>query len=408
MNDFITVYSAEIVRRMRSRIFVVGLLIGAVGLFGLIKLPQTIESAYATQAKKIIVAGDPALTAKAKTALQRSYTVVATIGPVTDPSAADLRAHGAKALIALNRRGDTLAVSAYAVDPGDIETSDLRRDLLPLNLEMATNLSASRVHSLVAIPVEIKTVASKFGTAAQSDSAHVIAYLLLFLLYVLIMMNSQIIMSSVAEEKTSRIAELLIASVNPSSLLAGKIAASATLASIQLFVWVLMTFLAAGSSGGSALTSANSGDSFQFSPADMSQGLLLGFVIFFVLAFLQTVTLFAAVASLVNRTEDLGSVAGPMMVPVIAAFFIAMMGLRIPDSPLVVASSFIPVLSPFVMFTRLVVSTVPAWQISLSLAINLLAIWGIAILGAKLYRIGMLLYGRPPKLTQIWTAMRAQ
>ncbi|MDQ2871886.1 MAG: ABC transporter permease, partial [Candidatus Eremiobacteraeota bacterium] len=62
-------------------------------------------------------------------------------------------------------------------------------------------------------------------------------------------------------------------------------------------------------------------------------------------------------------------------------------------------------LSPFVMFTRMVVTTVPGWELALSIVINVLAIWGIAVLGGKLYRIGMLLYGRPPNFMQVWRSL---
>jgi ABC-2 type transport system permease protein len=185
--------------------------------------------------------------------------------------------------------------------------------------------------------------------------------------------------------------------------LAGKILASVTLAVLQLTIWLLVTFVAgANPAGGAAVPS---GGSLQFSLTDVSQGELIGFLFFFLLAFLQTTTMFAAAASLVNRTEDLGSVSGPLFVPVIGAFFIAMTALRIPDAPFVVAASFIPVLSPFVMFTRMVVTAVPAWEIATAIVINVLAIWGIAILGGKLYRIGLLLYGRPPKFVQIMRAL---
>ncbi|MDQ2872478.1 MAG: ABC transporter permease, partial [Candidatus Eremiobacteraeota bacterium] len=339
MNEFITVYSSEVTRRLRSRIFLIGLLIGAFGIFALIKLPQLVESAYQTQAKKIVLAGNPLLTQKAEALLKKDFTVVGVSGAVRRPSLADLHRNGAKAIVALETRGGSLRVTAYASDPGDIEAAVLRRDLLPLNIQLATNLPQNRIAGLVAIPVSIQTVASKFGSVAQSDNARTIAYLLLFLLYLLIMLNSQLIMASVAEEKTSRIAELLIASVSPTALLAGKILSSVTLALVQLAVWLLVTFAAGGSPAGSV---AGNGASFQFSIGDVSEIELIGFFVFFVLAFFQTATLFAAVASLVNRTEDLGSVSGPLLVPVIGAFFIAMIALRIPDSPWIVAASLVP------------------------------------------------------------------
>ena len=91
--------------------------------------------------------------------------------------------------------------------------------------------------------------------------------------------------------------------------------------------------------------------------------------------------------------------------PIVAAFLIAITGLAAPDTPLVVACSFVPLLAPFVMFVRIAVSTVPLWQIALSLAINLVALYIIAILAGKIYRVGMLLYGRAPSLRQVWSVI---
>lgn len=407
MNQFVTVYSAEIVRRLRSRIFLVGLLLGALGMFALIKFPQFVDSTYVGQARKIVLAGDPSLAARAKPLLSKDFTLVGTMRAAGHPTVEDLRAHeGAKGIVELRRTPAGLRVRVYARDPGDIEPHSLRRDLLPLQLELGAHLSPGQTHALLDIPVTVRTVASKFGTAEQSNSARVIAYLLLFLLYLLVIMNGQLLMSSVAEEKTSRIAELLIASVNPTALLAGKIAASVSLAFVQLAVWIAVSFAAGGSPGASAAVSS-SGNALQFSLADVSLGELAGFLLFFVLAFLETATLFAAVGSLVNRTEDIGSLSGPLILPIVAAFVIAIMGLAVPDSPIVVLGSLVPIVSPFIMLTRMVVSNVPNWQLVLSVAVNLLAIWGIAVLGGKIYRLGMLLYGRPPKFAQIFKALRS-
>jgi ABC-2 type transport system permease protein len=134
---------------------------------------------------------------------------------------------------------------------------------------------------------------------------------------------------------------------------------------------------------------------------------IAGFIVFFFLGYLQMATIFAAIGSLINRTEDIGSIGGPFFIPIVAALFIALTALEVPDAPFVVVASFIPLIAPFVMFARIVVSSVPLWQIATSFAINAAAIWGIAILAGKIYRIGMLLYGRPPKLSQLWHALRA-
>ena len=405
MNELITVYSAEMLRRLQSRTFWIGLVFGLIGVAVMMKLPAFLDS-YASQAKHVVLAGDPALVAQAKPLLAKDFPDAGQIGPLAKPpSIADLRARRASSIIAIARTPSGLGVTIYATDPSDAQSSAIRRDLLPLNLELETHLPRARVHDLMQIPVQVRSVSEKFGTAAQADAAKVIAYVLLILLYLLIMINSQLIMSSVAEEKTSRIAELLVASVRPSSLLAGKVASSATLAIVQMVVWVAAAY--AFGAQASPVSSHSGDSSVAFTLNGISPGDIAGFAIFFMLGFLQMATLFAAMGSLINRTEDLGSVSGPLFIPVVAAFFIAISALEVPDSPGVVITSFVPLIAPFVMFARIVVSSVPMWQIALSFVINAAAIWGIAILGGKIYRVGMLLYGRPPRFSQIFHLLRS-
>ena len=408
MNEFITVYSAEVMRRIRSRIFVVGVLVGALGIGLIIKLPAYMDS-LTTQANHVALAGDAALVSQAAPLLRKDFRVVRTMPGKTTVSPSDLTDEKKiSAIILLRRSGRAMNVSVYARDPGNIKVTTLRRDLLPISLQISTGLSHRDVAAAMKLPVTIHATNSKFGTAAQADDARIIAYIMLFALYILIMINSQLIMSSVAEEKTSRIAEMLVASVNPSALLSGKIAASATLAVIQMVIWIAIGFaLGAHPGAPPALDAETTRSSATFSLASVSTADLAGFAAFFLLGYLQVSTMFAAVGSLVNRTEDLGALAGPLVIPVVAAFLIAMTALAAPNTPVVIVTSFVPLIAPFVMFARIVVSDVPAWQVVLSLAINIAATYGIAVLAGKIYRVGMLLYGRPPKLSQIWSVIRS-
>jgi ABC-2 type transport system permease protein len=139
---------------------------------------------------------------------------------------------------------------------------------------------------------------------------------------------------------------------------------------------------------------------------DVSSGEIVAFLAFFVVGFAQYGVLYAAAASLINRTEDLGSVAGPLVVPVVLGIILAQVALQFPNSPNMVICSLIPLISPFVMFTRVAVSDVPAWQIVLSLAINIGTAVLLAWISGKIYRVGMLLYGRAPSLKQVLATLR--
>jgi len=303
-----------------------------------------------------------------------------------------------------------LHVLVYAHYPGTLHKEALTQALLPLQLQLVTHRTAGAVTKITRIPITVETVASRFASAGQAMAARGVAYTLLFFLYLLILINSQLVMSSVAEEKTSRIAELLIASVNPAALLTGKILASATLGFLQLAVWIAAAVFLGGGGGGGGTAQAQ-GDSGILSLANaldvITPGLVVAFLAFFIIGFLQLATLFAGAASLINRTEDLGSITFPLVMPVVAAFIIAIAALSSPDAPLAVVCSYVPLLAPFVMFARIAVSNVPLWQVAASVGINLVALYAIAVLAGKIYRVGMLLYGRSPSLRQVWSVIRS-
>lgn len=400
MNAFITVYSAEMMRRLRSRPFLIGLVIGTLAVLFMVKAPAFFGNTL-TGSKVTVLVGDAELSDRAEALLGDDFTVAAKVPPQV-PTRKLLIENGASSVIVLKVRNKRLELTVYAKDPASVPKERLRSRLLPLQVQVRTGQSSDRVAHDLAIPIDIRTVGSKFSSSAQAEAAHTIAYMLLFFLYMLIMLNSQLVMSSVAEEKTTRIAELLVASVDPVALLAGKIAAAATLALGQLALWVGVA-IAAGSNGGigTSASSAASGLDLSDIANALSPVVIVFFVLFFIIGLLQISTLFAGFASLINRTEDLGSVQGPLVLPVIGAFFIGMAALGTPDTPWVLAASVVPIISPFVMFARMAVSNVPLWQTAFALVINLAALGVIMLFAGKLYRIGMLLYGRPPKFRQI-------
>ena len=340
MSTLGVIFTAEFVRRMKSRAFLAGTLIGAASIVLIAVLPSLLGGALSRSNKAIVLAGDPALVATAKQLLKRDFDITATV-PALDgaPTPAFLDAHGKAAAVAvLSQRPDGLHVVAYARDPSSFRES-FGRDLAPLQVALATGIPVARVASHLTVPVDVRDVSGRFADAQAADAAKGIAYLFVMLLYLSILLNAQSIMTSVAEEKTSRIAELLVATLDPSHLLAAKI--------------------------------------------------------------------LAAAASLINRTEDLGSVAGPLVVPVVVGIILAQLGLQFPNSPNVVICSLIPLISPFVMFTRIAVTDVPVWQVALSLALNVATAVALAWLSGKVYRVGLLLYGRPPSLRQVIATLRA-
>jgi ABC-2 type transport system permease protein len=408
VNTVLVVLTAEFMRRIRSRAFIAGTVIGAASIVLISVLPSKLGTMASNTTRRIVLAGDSALTANAAQLLRRDFEITAMLPETAAaPTAAFLDAHGnASALAVLTRGSGGLHVTAYARDPSAFRDI-FARDLAPIQIALATGASVQRVAKHTRVPVEVHDVSGRFADVGAADAAKGIAYLFVMLLYVSILLNAQSIMTSVAEEKTSRIAELLVAMLDPSRLLAAKIAATVGTGLIQLAVWVATGMLA----GRELTTIFASGEAASAQPVfgtfDVSGGEIVALTAFFIVGFAQYGVMYAAAASLINRTEDLGSVTGPLVIPVVIGIILAQLGLQFPNAPNVVAWSFIPLISPFIMFTRIAVSNVPTWQIVVSLALNLVTAIVLAWLSGKVYRVGLLLYGRAPSLRQVIATLRA-
>ncbi len=405
MSDFVTVFCAEFLRRIRSRPFLVGLALGAVGIGLFIKVPQWLEVSTRNATRSAIVIVKPPIRGSAALLLEHDFDVIA-VAPVSRAGAV-LRRYDAATIIVLGTGPSGLQVTAYARDPGRVPVITLRRDLIPLQLELATSLPPPRIVSLLRLPIDVRSVSAHFGSRAQSNAGHALAATMIFFLYMLILLNTQIIMSSVADEKTSRIAELLVASVDPIALLAGKIASAASLALLQMLVWISVAVVLTMLPGAPPPSDQTPFDLAGLRTGTLSPTVVVAFLVFFVIGFLQLSLVFAALASLINRTEDLGSVSVPLAIPIITALLVAVAALDVPDAPWVVAMSYVPLIAPFVMFSRIAVSDVPLSQIVVSVELNAVVLCLIAIGAGKVYRVGMLMYGRNPSLKQMWSVIRS-
>lgn len=223
-------------------------------------------------------------------------------------------------------------------------------------------------------------------------------YVMIFALYMAILLYGQMVATNVATEKSSRAMEVLITSAKPTSMMFGKVLASCVAGLLQLVVIF-----------GSALVFYNLNSSYWGgSPMvamlfDIPVSLLLYMVVFFVLGFLIYAFLFGAVGSTANKLEDINTSVMPISMLFVVAFIVVMssMGSGNVDTLLMQVLSYVPFTSPMAMFTRIAMSTVPWYQVALSVAILAASVVGVGILSAKIYRVGVLMYGKPPKITEL-------
>lgn len=216
-------------------------------------------------------------------------------------------------------------------------------------------------------------------------------YIMIMALYMVIAMYGQMVASHVAAEKDSRVMELLIATANPTSMMFGKVLASCLAGLFQLGVVF-----------GSALLFYNlNPDAWGDNPLlqllfDIPVHLLVYMLIFFLLGYLIYAFLYGAIGSTVSRIEDLSTALTPLTFIFIAAFMIVVFGISSGDvdTPLMIAASWFPLSSPMAMFTRIGMSTVSTFEIAGSIIVLIISLLLIGKLSAKIYRTGVLLYGK--------------
>ncbi|MHA0857118.1 ABC transporter permease [Paenibacillus sp. CMAA1364] len=229
-----------------------------------------------------------------------------------------------------------------------------------------------------------------------------VVYILIILFFFTSMTTGNMIAAEVTTEKSSRIMEILITSVSPLTQMFGKIIGMflVGLSQIGIFAVVLIA---------NVLMPQNKQlmADFDLNLSQISLDVLIYGFIFYVLGYFLYAVLFAAVGSIVSRTEDLGQAVMPITMLSLAAFYIGTFSISVPNSILMKVSSFIPFFSPTTMIVRIGIGEVAAWEIWLSLLALIISILFFGWLSAKIYRTGVLMYGKRPTMKEIRKAMKA-
>lgn len=227
-------------------------------------------------------------------------------------------------------------------------------------------------------------------------------YIMIFALYMVILLYGQMVATNVATEKSSRAMEVLITSAKPTSMMFGKVIASCLAGLIQL----VAVF-------GSALVFYNlnksywGGNMIIDSIFNIPTELFVYMLVFFILGFLIYAFMFGAVGSTASKLEDINTSVMPITLLFIIAFIVVVTSMSSGniDNTLMTVCSYIPFTSPMAMFTRICMSTVPLYEILISIAILIGSTVGIGVISAKIYRVGVLLYGTTPKIGSIIKAV---
>lgn len=288
---------------------------------------------------------------------------------------------------------DTLSMYDMNTEIADEVLANLYR----MDVMQKAGMAAEDVQAALNVQMEHET--ESLGTDQMQNFFY--TYIMIFALYMVILLYGQMVATNVATEKSSRAMELLITSAKPVSMMFGKVLASCLAGLIQ----ILLVF-------GSAIVFYQmnrdywDGNRIIASIFDMPVALFGYMIVFFVLGFLIYAFLFGAIGSMASKVEDINTSVMPLTLLFVAGFLVVMMSLSSGsvDSLLIRICSYVPFTSPMAMFTRIAMSEVPFYEIALSIAVLIASVAGVGVVSAKIYRVGVLLYGTKPKIRDLLRA----
>ena len=315
-----------------------------------------------------------------------------------------------------------------------LKTEIESQKLLSYNIE-----NLDEILNNIKTSIRVRTIKwGKDGEAKESSTeiAMGLAYILSFIVYMLIFLFGTQVMRGVIEEKSSRIIEVIVSSVKPFQLMMGKILGIAAVSFVQIILWGVITFglvTVASSflldkpdattdskdmisnvmeSSGVAqqvpdsIASQGFADEMMGALSNVNFGLIIGgFIFFFLGGYLLYAAMFAAVGSAVDNEADTQQLVLPITAPLMLAIIVMISGLKSPDGSLTFWFSMIPFTSPIIMITRLPYG-VPAWELILSGAILIVSFVVMTWLAGKIYRTGILLYGKKHSWAEMWKWIR--
>ncbi len=320
---------------------------------------------------------------------------------------------------------------------GSMKKEIEKQKLLTYNIQ---NLDSILTQIRTNVKVSTKLVDETGKTTETSTGISMaLAYIGGLLMYMLVFIFGSQVMRGVIEEKTSRVVEVIVSSVKPAELMMGKIIGIALVGLTQFLIWIILTIgavtilkstvlnksgiteitqtvtqdvMSAGqpvpSTAQTTEVSSQMAEFTKFFDSAMNQNwplIIISFIFYFVTGYLLYAALFAAIGSAVDNETETQQFMLPVTIPIILALLVAMGTMQNPESALAFWFSIIPLTSPIVMMARIPFG-VPAWQLILSMALMVITFLGFVWMAAKVYRTGILMYGKKTSWKELWKWLR--
>ncbi|CAM5395858.1 ABC transporter permease [Rhodanobacter lindaniclasticus] len=287
------------------------------------------------------------------------------------------------------QRGVSNALAGVRLGKSGVDAALVRRAMAPADMD-TTKVSDGKL------------------TGQSGQASFFIAYFMGFILYIAILIYGQQTMTSVIEEKTSRIMEVLTSSLTPFQMLLGKVLGVGAAGLAQMLIWGGSVFLLSSQRAPLAgLFGIGAGAMNSFPIPTMPAGLLMVFLVYFALGFLLYGALYAAIGAMCNTIQETQQYAIFVTVFILVGFFAVFALIKDPTGQLGVTMSYIPFFAPFTMPVRWSLTSVPPLELALSLGLMLVALLACVWLAARIYRTGILMYGKKPSWGELWRWIRA-
>jgi len=241
-----------------------------------------------------------------------------------------------------------------------------------------------------------------------------IGYVLGFFIYMMMLMYGQFVSRGVIEEKANRIVEVIASSVKPFEIMLGKVLGIGALGLTQVLFWIVMGLALLAAAGPiigmfqpdpetikQGLQAASTETPLPIDIPSIPVGLIIGFVFYFLVGYFMYSTIFAAIGSAVDQESDAAQLQSPIIFAIITPMLFMPAITSNPDSTLAVILSLIPLFTPILMTVRVAATSVPIWQIAASVVLTVGTFFGLLWIASKIYRVGILMYGKKPKLKDL-------
>ena len=438
------IISREYLNKVKKKSFLITTFLVPILFAAMCMLPTIIMLGTKEESKKIAVVDRSGIVTPF---LQDSETATYKVLENADPDVlkTSLKAEGYDAMLLigkLDEQARTVTADVYSVKPLGMDLSENIGSRINDAVE-TWRIDQSGIDNLKEIMHDVKAnVKLKSYTVDEEGKEKIsesgvymaVSMILGMIIYMFITLFGAMVMSSVIEEKSSRVVEVLVSSVKATELMFGKIIGVALVALTQFFLWIVLTAAIVGIVGavagqnilgGSNPTelvqsmgmTANADQAEAITQAVSEPGgmqvvlstvgnlpfctILICFMLFFLLGYMLYASLFAAIGSAVENEGDSSQLQLPLTVPLLIGFFIAIYAFKAPDSALVFWGSMIPFTSPIVMLARLPFG-VPAWEIIVSIVVLAATVVFCAWASAKIYKVGILMFGKKSTWKDLW------